>query len=283
MHSHQKASLYKSTYLYLESEPSQQSATGQGSYAASIRYSSHPSPLELSLNQPSGKTSHPPTSTLPASKSRYYEVSDPRSPCTPGSIISTESTTSSSSCLPPIESRALPSTHQQAYDQHSTQTTQYAQPQQQQQLYSNLSAKESSNSHCSRSSISSSSTYAFSPSFDGGEESPTTPPSLATPHLQSQQRPETTYSPREKRRPASKHTMATTPIPPMQPSYISQLASYLAEMVVYLWFTPPRQGQRAPTFPKPAIGFTRFCNDVLMTSECGSSRVSRDPRRADLI
>lgn len=55
------------------------------------------------------------------------------------------------------------------------------------------------------------------------------------------------------------------PNPPMQPNYISQLATYLAEMVAYLWFSPPKQHKAS--FPKPSSGFMRFCNDILMTSE----------------
>ena len=60
--------------------------------------------------------------------------------------------------------------------------------------------------------------------------------------------------------------MATSPIPPMQPGYMSQLATYMAEMVVYLWFSPPKQ-RRAPAFAKPSSSFRRFCQDLLMTSE----------------
>lgn len=49
------------------------------------------------------------------------------------------------------------------------------------------------------------------------------------------------------------------------PACISQLATYLAEMMVYLWFSPPQK--RLPTFPKPTSAFARFCNDILTTSE----------------
>lgn len=49
------------------------------------------------------------------------------------------------------------------------------------------------------------------------------------------------------------------------PACISQLATYLAEMMVYLWFSPPQK--RAPTFPKPTSAFARFCNDILTTSK----------------
>lgn len=63
----------------------------------------------------------------------------------------------------------------------------------------------------------------------------------------------------------------TAPPPPimMQPSYVSQLATYLSEMVVYLWFTPP-SAKRSLTFPKPSIAFSRFCNDILLTSRPNS-------------
>lgn len=49
---------------------------------------------------------------------------------------------------------------------------------------------------------------------------------------------------------------------------VSQLATYLAEMVVYLWFSPPKHTRRSASvnFPKPSSSFTRFCNDVLVTS-----------------
>lgn len=63
-----------------------------------------------------------------------------------------------------------------------------------------------------------------------------------------------------------RHPMTTSPIPPMQPGYMSQLATYMAEMVVYLWFSPPKQ-RRAPAFAKPSSSFRRFCQDLLMTSE----------------
>lgn len=59
--------------------------------------------------------------------------------------------------------------------------------------------------------------------------------------------------------------MATTVPAVMQPGCISQLATYLAEMIVYLWFSPPLK--RAPIFPKPTGAFARFCNDILTTSE----------------
>lgn len=59
--------------------------------------------------------------------------------------------------------------------------------------------------------------------------------------------------------------MATTIPAVMQPGCISQLATYLAEMIVYLWFSPPLK--RAPIFPRPTGAFARFCNDILTTSE----------------
>lgn len=61
----------------------------------------------------------------------------------------------------------------------------------------------------------------------------------------------------------------STTVPVITPGCISQLATYLAEMVVYLWFSPPQK--RAPTFPKPTSAFARFCNDILTTSESESN------------
>ncbi|KAK9900251.1 hypothetical protein P389DRAFT_207787 [Cystobasidium minutum MCA 4210] len=65
--------------------------------------------------------------------------------------------------------------------------------------------------------------------------------------------------------------MATTMPAVMQPGCISRLAQYLAEMVVYLWFSPP--GKRAPTFPRPTLSFSRFCNDILTTTQVSQSVV----------
>jgi len=60
---------------------------------------------------------------------------------------------------------------------------------------------------------------------------------------------------------------STAPNAPLviTPACISQLATYLAEMMVYLWFSPPQK--RLPTFPKPTSAFARFCNDILTTSK----------------
>lgn len=110
-------------------------------------------------------------------------------------------------------------------------------------------------SHYPRSSISSSNgtSYLFSPR-PRPDLSPSTPPLLP-----SQQEPQALHQ--KKTAMANLNSITT----PMQPNYISKLSTYLAEMVVYLWYSHP-QSRRAPTFPKPSTTFTRFCNDVLMTS-----------------
>lgn len=66
--------------------------------------------------------------------------------------------------------------------------------------------------------------------------------------------------------PSTSRTSSKSSMLVVTPACISQLATYLAEMIVYLWFSPPQK--RAPTFPKPTSAFARFCNDILTTSAC---------------
>lgn len=125
----------------------------------------------------------------------------------------------------------------------------------------------------SRSSVSSSDSHLFSPKFgmEAPKYSPTTPPYASSAFQDAAVRSmQVNQAPAEIKRQHSAHPVTTSPIPPMQPGFISQLAGYMADMVVYLWYSPPNQ-KRAPTFPKPTDLFAGFCHDVLMTSTCTSA------------
>lgn len=139
--------------------------------------------------------------------------------------------------------------------------------------------------HSSRSSVSSSDSHLFSPKQAVGapQYSPCTPPypsivqPIASNPMQSFERSHYAtedVKPKIKREgsaePLHRHPVTTQPIAPMPPGFVSSLASYLADMVVYLWYSPPGH-KRAPAFPKPTTLFAGFCQDVLTTSESHAS------------
>lgn len=130
------------------------------------------------------------------------------------------------------------------------------------------------NHYSSRSSISSSDSHLFSPKQGSGPPlySPATPPHVSVAYrvkteMDHPNNPSTSIASQKVKSGAKHQTIEMAPSVPMQPGFISQLATYMADMVVYLWYSEPKQ-RKAPVFPKPTALFAGFCHDVLMTSGC---------------
>lgn len=132
--------------------------------------------------------------------------------------------------------------------------------------------------HYPRSSISSTGSHLFSPKLRTEYLSPATPPLHVAAQGSSSSMGHVGH---EGASYSSAHTVSPmltdntpkkpAPAAPMPPGYVSRLSVYLAEMIVYLWYSPPKHKPSMP-FPKPSTGFLKFCHDTLVTSQYSCAR-----------